>query len=113
SSRWIGPLVLGLGLAGLLAIPSLLSFKTFFNVASTGQSATGTGAIPIQLGQLLRPLPLSQLSGVWLSGEYRLAIASQHAGLLTTIATVAILVAIVPCVVWALRRRQVGVPVAI
>lgn len=111
--RWSGPLVVGLGLAGLLAIPSLISFKTFFNVASTGQSATATGAIPIQLGQLLRPLPLSQLSGVWLSGEYRVLIASQHAGLLTTIATVAILVAIVPCVVWALMRRQLGVPVAV
>jgi hypothetical protein len=113
SSRWIGPLAVGLGLAGLLAIPSLVSFKTFFNVASTGQSATGTGAIPIQLGQLLRPLPLSQLSGVWLSGEYRLAIVSNHAGLLTTIATVALLAAIVPCIVWALKRRQLGVPVAI
>jgi hypothetical protein len=113
SLGWIGPLAVGLGLAGLLAIPSLVSFRTFFNVASTGQSATGTGAIPIQLGQLLRPLPLSQLSGVWLSGEYRILIASHHAGLLTTIATVAILLAIIPCVVWALRRRQVGVPVAV
>ncbi len=62
---------------------------------------------------MLRPLPLSQLSGVWLSGEYRSVIISHHAGLLTTIATVAILLAIVPCVVWALRRREVGVPAAI
>jgi hypothetical protein len=113
SLRWSGPLAVGLGLAGLLGIPSLISFQTFFNVASNGQGATGVGAIPIQLGQLLRPLPLSQLSGVWLSGEYRLAIASHHAGLLTTIATVAILVAIVPGVAWALMRRQVGVPVAV
>jgi hypothetical protein len=111
SFRWIGPLAVGLGLAGLLAIPSLISFKTFFNVASTGQGSTGVGAI--QIGQLLRPLPLSQLSGVWLSGEYRAAIVSHHAGLLTTIATIAILLAIVPCFVWALRRRQVGVPAAI
>jgi len=42
-----------------------------------------------------------------------LAIASHHAGLLTTIATVALLVAIVPCIVWALMRRQVAVPAAI
>jgi hypothetical protein len=110
SLRWGGPLAVGLGLAGLLAIPSLLSFKTFFNVASAGQGSTGVGAT--QLGQLLRPLPLSQLSGVWLSGEYRVAIVSQHAGLLTTIATVVILVAILPGVVWALLGRQVGVPVA-
>ncbi|MGA7704930.1 MAG: hypothetical protein WB998_08555, partial [Solirubrobacteraceae bacterium] len=113
SRSWIGPLLVGLGLAGLLAIPSLLSFKTFFSVASTGQSAGGAAGVPIQLGQLLRPLPLSQLSGVWLSGEYRAAIASHHAGLLTSVATVAILVAIVPCVAWALRRRAVAVPAAI
>jgi hypothetical protein len=111
SVRWVGPLVVGSCLAAVLAIPSLISFKTFFNVASTGQGTTGVGAI--QLGQLLRPLPLSQLSGVWLSGEYRLAIASHHAGLLTTIATVALLAAIVPCAVWSLARRQVGVPVAV
>jgi len=110
SRAWIGPLLVGLGLAGLLAIPSLLSFKTFFSVASTGQSANGTAAIPIQLGQLLRALPLSQLSGVWLSGEYRTAIASHHAGLLTTIATLAVLLAIVPCVVVALKRRAPAVP---
>lgn len=111
STGWIGPLIVGLGLAGLLAIPSLLSFKTFFNVASTGQGSTGVGAI--QLGQLARRLPLSQISGVWLSGEYRSAIVSHHAGLLTSIATVAILLAIVPCVAWALRARQVAVPAAI
>jgi hypothetical protein len=110
SRAWVGPLLVGLGLAGLLAIPSLLSFKTFFSVASTGQSANGTAAVPIQLGQLLRALPLSQLSGVWLSGEYRAVIASHRAGLLTSIATVAILLAIVPCVAWALRRRAVAVP---
>jgi hypothetical protein len=111
SRRWIGPLVFGCGLAGLLAIPSLIYFNTILNLAPKWHGATGVGAI--QLGQLLRPLPLSQLSGVWLSGEYRLAIASHHAGLLTTVATVAVLVAIVPCVFWALRRRQLGVPVAI
>ena len=105
---WIGPLFVGLGLTALLSVPSLVSFKTFFEVARTGQGSTGVGAI--QLGQLLRPLPLSQLSGVWLSGEYRAAIASHHAGLLTTIATVAVLLAIVPCVVVALKRRVPAVP---
>lgn len=108
SRTWIGPLLTGLGLAALLSIPSLVSFKTFFEVARTGQGSTGVGAI--QLGQLLRPLPLSQLSGVWLSGEYRSAIASHHAGLLTSIATVVILLAIVPCVAFALKRRAPAVP---
>ncbi len=43
SRGWIGPLVVGLGLTGLLAIPSLVSFKTFFNVASTGQGSSRCG----------------------------------------------------------------------
>jgi hypothetical protein len=111
SRGWIGPLVLGCCVAGLLAIPSLLSFQTFFNFAHGAQSSAA--GMYAQLGQLLRPLPLSQLSGVWLAGEYRLAIASHHAGLLTTLATLAILAAILPCVIWALGRRQLGVPVAL
>jgi hypothetical protein len=111
SIRWSGPLAVGLGLAVLLSIPSLVSFKTFFNVASAGQGTTGVGAT--QFGQLLRVLPLSQLSGVWLAGEYRLAIMSHRAGELTTLATVVVLLAIVPCLAWALRRRQPAVPIAI
>jgi hypothetical protein len=111
SLRWSGPFVVGMALAVLLSIPSLVSFKTFFNVASAGQGTTGVGAT--QFGQLLRVLPLSQLSGVWLAGEYRLAIASHHAGLLTAIATVVVFAAIVPCVVLALVRRQVAVAVAV
>ncbi|HEV7938276.1 MAG TPA: hypothetical protein VGP18_09670 [Solirubrobacteraceae bacterium] len=108
---WSGPLVVGLGLAALLSIPSLVSFKTFFAVASSGQGTTGVGAT--QFGQLLRVLPLSQLSGVWLAGEYRLAVASHRAELLTALVSVVVLLAIVPCIVWALRRRQVAVLVAI
>jgi hypothetical protein len=111
SSRWIGPMLAGAGLAAVLAIPSLMSFRTFFEVARAGQGATGVGAI--QLGQLLRPLPLSQLSGVWLSGEYRLAIASHHAGLLTTLASAVVLLAIVPAVAWSLWRRALAVPIAV
>ena len=111
SLRWSGPLAVGLGLTALLAIPSLVSFQTFFEVARTGQGSTGLGAT--QFGQLLRALPLSQISGVWLTGEYRLAIASHHAGLLTAIASVAILLGIVLAVVWALRRRQPAVPIAL
>lgn len=111
SVRWLGPVLVGGCLAAVLSIPSLVSFKTFFEVAQAGQGATGVGAS--QYGQLLRVLPLSQLSGVWLAGEYRLAIASHHAGLLTAIATVAILLAIVPAVTWALWRRKPGVPIAV
>lgn len=107
---WARPLVAGSALAALLAVPPLLTFSSFFAVARHGQGSTGLGAI--QFGQLLRRLPLSQVSGVWLSGEYRLAIVSQHRGLLTAIATAVLAAAIVVALVLALRRRQPGVPAA-
>ncbi|HZL48544.1 MAG TPA: hypothetical protein VFC30_05970 [Solirubrobacteraceae bacterium] len=104
--RWVGPVALGACLTAVLAIPSLITFQTFFQVANSGQGSTGVGAI--QFGQLLRALPLSQLSGVWLAGEYRLAIAPHNAGLLTAIASAVILLAILPSLAWALWRRDTG-----
>jgi hypothetical protein len=103
---WLGPAAFGLALSAVLAVPTLITFRTFFNVAQGGQSASGIGAT--QLGQLLRPLPLSQISGVWLAGEYRFPVIPEPAATLTVIATVAIFVLILPGVVWALRRRDSG-----
>jgi hypothetical protein len=104
--RWLGPLAGGLALTAVLAIPSLMSFQTFFNVARAGQGATGVGSA--QFGQLLRALPLSQLSGVWLAGEYRAPVVPEPAATLTLIATVAILVLLVPGILWAVRVREPG-----
>jgi hypothetical protein len=106
SRRWIAPVLTAGGVAALLAIPALVTFSTFFNVAQTGQGSTGTGAG--QLGQLLRPLPLSQISGVWLNGEYRLPVPPGLLATLTVLATVAIFALIVPCAIWAFRRREAG-----
>lgn len=104
SPSWAGPACVGvLGIA-VLSIPEMGTLSTFFNVAHSTQGATGAGATAI--GQLLRKLPLSQISGIWLSGEYRVAIASQSAGLVTAIVTGVILVAVVPAVIYALRRRE-------
>lgn len=102
--RWASTTVFGAACMAVLAIPSLISFSAFLKVASTGQSASGVGAE--QFGQLLRRLPLSQISGVWLSGEYRIAIFSHHAGLVTAIASAVILLAIVPAILLALSRRH-------
>jgi hypothetical protein len=104
--RWVGPLAAGVGLTALLAIPSLSTFSTFFNVAQTGQGASGVGAT--QFGQLLRALPLSQVSGVWLAGEYRFPVIPEPAATLTVVATVALVALLIPGVVWALRRRETG-----
>jgi hypothetical protein len=106
SRRWVGPVLMCGGLTALLAIPSLITFQTFFSVASSGQGSTGVGAT--QFGQLLRALPLSQISGVWLSGEYRLPVVNQPAAHLTKLATVAIFALLVPGVVLAWRRRSAG-----
>ncbi len=104
--RWIPPAAAAGALAAVLAIPSLTTLRTFFNVAQTGQGTTGLGAI--QLGQLARKLPLSQLSGVWLSGEYRVPIADGSRATLTALATVVILLLVLAGVLWALWRREAG-----
>jgi len=104
--RWLLALGASCALAAVLAIPSLTTFSTFLNVAQTGQSSSGRGAT--QFGQLLRKLPVSQASGVWLSGEYRLPVSAGLAGTLTLIATVAMLLLLIPAVLWALRRRDLG-----
>jgi hypothetical protein len=105
--RWILPLAAGGALTALLAIPSLTSFTTFLSAAENGQGATGAGAT--QLGQLLRKLPVSQLSGVWLAGEYRLPVAGGLDGTLTALASAAIVVLLVVSLLWALRVKDVGV----
>jgi hypothetical protein len=104
--RWVLPLVAGCALAAVLAIPSLKTFETFFNVAQAGQGTTGIGAE--QFGQLLRKLPFSQLSGVWLYGEYRLPVPAGLKGDVTALASLAIFALLIPGVLWALRRREVG-----
>jgi hypothetical protein len=103
---WLGPAAFGLALTAALAVPTLTTLRTFFNVAQAGQGATGVGAT--QLGQLLRPLPLSQISGVWLAGEYRFPVIPEPAATLTVIATIAIFALILPGVLWSLRRRDSG-----
>jgi hypothetical protein len=106
SRRWLGPALAFGGLTALLAIPSLTTLRTFFNAAQVSQGSTGVGAT--QFGQLLRALPLSQINGVWLAGEYRLPVVPEPAATLTVIATVAILTLAVAGVLWALTRRHTG-----
>ncbi len=109
--RWIKPALLGIGLTAVLAVPALMTLRTFFNVAQAGQGASGVGAT--QFGQLLRALPLSQLNGVWLAGEYRLPVIPEPAATLTVIATVAIFALLIPGLLWSLSRRQAGVSLAL
>lgn len=107
---WAGPLAIGALVAAVLSVPALLTFGTFFNVAQTGQGSTGLGAI--QFGQLLRALPLQQISGIWLAGEYRLAIVPQPAAHLTKLAALVIFAMVIVSLAWSLRRRDAGLPMA-
>jgi hypothetical protein len=102
---WVKPVLLGVGLMALLSVPALITLKAFFQVAQ-GQQSTGVGAT--QFGQLLRALPLSQISGVWLAGEYRLPVVPEPAATLTMLASAAILVLAIPGALIALRRRAIG-----
>jgi hypothetical protein len=103
---WVPPAAFGLALTALLAVPTLITLRTFFTIAQTGQGASGVGAT--QFGQLLRVLPLSQINGVWLAGEYRFPVIPEPAATLTVIATVAIFLLVVPGVLWTLRRSELG-----
>ncbi len=106
SWRWIGPIAATLGLSALLAVPSLTTLSTFFHVAQAGQGATGVGAT--QFGQLLRPLPLSQVSGVWLAAEYRLPVIPEPAAALTVLSAAVLLALVLPGVIWGLWRKDAG-----
>ena len=70
---WLRPVVVGSLVFLLLAAPALKTIVKFFEVATAG--FTGASATAPPLGQLLRPLPLSEVVGVWLSGDYRVPVA--------------------------------------
>lgn len=105
-------LVVALALAPItavvLALPAVISVADSYAslTASFGTSAAATA----DLGQLARPLPLSQVSGVWLGGDYRFAITAEPAGLLTAAATVLIFALALLGAARALRAREVGPP---
>jgi hypothetical protein len=112
---WTPPAILGCGLVAALSIPTLSGASKLFSVTQavvgSGGSAVSSGAVSA-LGQLARPLPLSQISGVWLSGNYRIPVPGHPAGGLTTLATAVILLALIPGVLASLARRDAGPLVA-
>jgi hypothetical protein len=91
-----------LAAALVLAAPALSGAMTFRDVAAgTFSGDAGTA----DLGQLLRPLKLEQAAGVWLSGDYRLAVPPGRE-LLTAAFCVVIAALLVLGIVWMLRRKQ-------
>ena len=100
------PAAIGLASLLVLSVPALPTFSTFLNVANAGY--VGSAASAPSLGPLVRALPLSEISGVWLFGDYRFAVPAGSAALLTVAATVLIFALIAPGVLRSLAAREPG-----
>ena len=101
---WLRPAAVGIAAFLVLAAPALKTLKQFFEIATTGFTGSAASAPP--LGQLLRPLPLSEVVGVWLQGDYRVRVDPGLSNDVEVIATVAILALFALGMLFALRRRE-------
>ncbi|TMK39909.1 MAG: hypothetical protein E6G56_09715 [Actinobacteria bacterium] len=97
------PLIAGAG-ALLLAIPALSTISTLYRTAE--RTFSGPNGSAAALGQLARPLQVSQGAGVWLSGDYRLPIPHQPAATLTAIAIAVVLAGLGLTLLRALVTRE-------
>jgi hypothetical protein len=98
-------LVLSLVATVVLAAPASASIARSFNVVSSGFS--NGGAAP-SLGQLARPLPLSEVSGIWLTGDYRLPVVLEPRAKLTAMLTGVVFALALMGALLALRAREAG-----
>jgi hypothetical protein len=113
--RLLRPALVGaatLALASLLAATELVqSFRVVsetFGAPSGGElRQTDAGAAPNELGHLLRALPLPQMAGVWLGGDYRVPVAP-GAELANAVLIGAVWIAAALGVAWAWVRREGG-----
>ena len=117
---WIGPIALGAvvlalmrggftinarrvigfaALALLLAAPALLTARTFFNSARSGDLAGG------ELGNLVHPLSDLQVFGIWPVGDFRLR---PHDMTVTRLLVLVVLAFAIGGAVYAWRRRGWG-----
>lgn len=103
---WIRPLLVG-GVAFVVcSIPTLIMLHQSLQVLSSGFSGSMPGA-PL-LGPLHRPLPVSEMSGVWLGGDYSSPITDPTRSLITMIATAALVVLLVPAIWRLVSVREPG-----
>jgi hypothetical protein len=95
----------GLFAAAMLAlsIPALVTLRGYADVAQGVITSAG------ELGNLLGPLHLSQVVGIWLVGDYRVEPAGEHLGVSLLTATHALIAVALASgvlgVAWAARRR--------
>jgi hypothetical protein len=105
---WLRPAGLGILVFAVLATPALKTLETFFKVATGGFTGSSASAPP--LGQLLRPLPLSEVVGVWLQGDYRIQVAPGVSGVAEVVAAVGVLALFALGLVRAVRKREPALP---
>lgn len=103
---WLRPVLAGVVAFVVCSIPALITLRHSLDVISTGFS--GSSATAPVLGPLLRPLPLSEMSGVWLGGDYRVAISDPTGALVTTIATIVLLALLAPAIWRLVSAREPG-----
>jgi len=108
---WIKPTIAGAAVFGIAAAAPLSTVVTFFNAATSG--FTGANATALPLGQLLRRLPVSEISGVWLTRDYRIMVSPGTLGDLEVWATVAMLLLLALGTLYALIRREPGIAVGV
>ena len=92
-------------LLGLLSLPTLLDLGDYLDVTESVVTASE------EFGNLLRPLSLAQVAGVWLNGDYRLLpeAASGIDKLELTYALIGVAVASgALAIAWLVRRRALG-----
>ena len=103
SRRWTVVALSGAVVAGLVAAPFAINAARFlrpFTVAAHVSTA--------QLGQLLRPLPFSQVAGIWLADDYRLPVTPGMAPF-NAVGIAAVLGLAFVAVVLEVRARRIGV----
>lgn len=104
SSRVLAPLAGALALSVAVDVP--LAIRSFGYVESN-QGITDQGVV----GNLLGPVPFREAFNVWLAHDYRLPVPDSV--LMTDIGVALAVVLSVVGGVWAVRRRDVGIPLSL
>jgi hypothetical protein len=93
-----------------LAVLLVAAISTIVGIVKSAESVSGTFAATGAggLGHLARQLPLSQVSGVYLQGEYIYPVDDPRAHTWTVILTVVVLIFAVSGIAWLLRARESG-----
>lgn len=103
----VRPAAIGVGVLAIASLPALLTIKAFYHTASTGFTGGAKATAPA-LGPLFRKLPVSQISGVFIHGDYRLPVPPGSAATITVFVTAVVLALLAPAVVRLVRAREPG-----